>query len=174
MIRLLPLLFVLPIFAQAQNSNELLVGSLTYHLYGMESSEFANKLNPSGDFIANPMIGFRQTTFDATNSYESWAAFGGENSIGDGMLGAAMSAGIGDKTLRLGLIAGTYLQNNSQFYDKGLTMVGAPVSSTMELTPLLGFEFVYNIDLTPRTYFTINQILSPWLYTAAVGIGWRL
>lgn len=174
MIKLLLLTFLLPILARAQNSNELLMGSLTYHLYGLESSNFQNKLNPSGDFIANPMIGFRKVYFDDINSYWSWATFGGENSIGDGMLGGAMSVGIGDGNIRLGLIAGTYLQNNRQFNDKGLAAIGIQINDTMELTPIVGLEFVYNINLTKRTYFTINQILCPWLYTASIGIGWRL
>ncbi len=168
----LPIL--LPIFCYA-DSQELLVGSLTYHYFSVGTgSAFANKLDDNGTFIVNPMLGYRNVIFDGPNDYYSWTIFGGENSIGDGMGGGTVSAGVGDKTLRLGFLAGAYLEDNTRFYDKGIMSYDAPVSSHLGFAPIVGLEVVYNIDLTPRTYFTINNIIAPWLYTASVGIGWRL
>jgi len=173
-VKYLLIILFLPIVSTAQDSDELLFGAVTDHFYGTGSSQFTNKLNPSGDWIANPMVGYRKVIFDTENSYYSWSLFGGENSIGDGMAGGIISTGVGDKYVRLGFLAGTYLQNNSQFYDKGLTSIGAPVSSTMELTPVVGVELIYNIDLTKNSYFIINNILTPAMYVGVVGLGIRM
>lgn len=172
---LLALFLITPAALADEESSEILMGSLTTHWFTFGASEhFSNKLTDSGNLIFNPMIGYRRVIFDSPNSYHSWLIFGGENSIGEAMEGGAASVGIGDKYLRIGMIAGTYLQDEQKFYDRGIQTIGVQVHDTMVLTPIIGLEVVYNIDLSPRTYFTINSLLAPTLYTAAVGIGWRL
>jgi hypothetical protein len=172
---LLPLLLMSSV-VWAEEDKEILIGSLTYHFYMVDGqgSNFANKLDPNGNWIANPLLGYRETKFVDADSYYSFMGFGGQNSIGQPMAGGAASMGIGDKNLRMGLIAGGYFEDNTKFYNVGLNDLSVPVAAHLGLTPIIGWELAINFDLSSRTYITIYNVLTPALYTSAVGIGWRL
>jgi hypothetical protein len=75
-----------------------------------------------------------------------------------GVLGAS-GADFG-RMFRMGVVAGLYLQNASQFYSHGLSPGGLPLGQSLSLVGLAGFEFVYgsavkwHLVLTPALALT--------------------
>lgn len=169
------LLFIPGVLFAENNSEEFLMGSLTYHFFNFGSGEkFSNKLDSNGTLITNPLLGYRNVIFDEPNNYYSWTIFGGQNSIGQPMGGGAFSMGVGNRSGRFGLVAGGYLQDNTKFYDRGLTVLNVPIGDHLAIAPVVGWELALNFDLSPRCYWTFYNLLTPALYTSALGIGWRL
>lgn len=171
---LLPFLF-LPIAGLAQSSDEILMGSLTYHFFSDVSDRFDNKLDSNGTWIANPMAAFRRINYDNEHSFWSWTLFAGENSIGEGMGGGVLSMGIGNNKRRLGIVGGAYLQDPTKFADRGIMTFGnVSINRNVALVPAVGWELAFNWDLTKRTYITFYNLLTPAFYTNSLGIGWRI
>lgn len=173
---LISLLFIPGVLFAEEQSEEFLMGSLTYHYFNFNNADsaFKNKVSSNGALIANPMASYKKVVFDGENEYYSFMFFGGENSIGEGMGGTAFSMGLGNREVRFGIIGGAYLQNIQKFADRGLTSFSVPVSDQLGLAPVVGWELSFNFDLSPSSYLTIYNVFTPILYTSALGIGWRL
>lgn len=172
---LLSLLFLLPLTAQASDKSlELVLGGVTFHVMGDDdvSSLYSNKLSNNGRLIATPTLGVRYTRSpDVT--YESAAIFIGTNSVGERIYGATASYGLKLENLELGLIGGGYIQNNNDFYAKGIIPYSL-TDGTNALVPIFGIELNYRIRLGESTFLGINNILSPVITNHNLSLGFDL
>lgn len=159
----------------AQESNEVLAGSLTQHFtnFGGVSSKFNNKISADGTLIANPMLGWRIVKTEGL-VYTSSTVFGGENSIGELMGGVSASAGVKVDHARIGLVAGGYLQDDQKFRDRDIAPFSVPIGNRLGLAPVAGVELSLDIPLEHETYLTVYTVISPILSTTTIGFGWNL
>lgn len=148
-------------------------GALTQHFtdFGGVSKRFSNKLSSDGTLISNPMVAYRIVQYEGL-VYTSSAAFGGENSIGEAMVGLAFSTGVKVDNLRLGLAVGGYLQDDQKFRDRDIQPFGIALGSQFGLAPIAGVEIQADLPLSNRTYLTLYTLVSPVLATATIGFGW--
>lgn len=158
----------------AEESNEVLVGSLTQHFtnFGGVSEKFNNKVSADGTLIANPMVAWRIIQYEGL-IYTSSALFGGENSIGELMGGVAASTGFRVDHVRLGLAVGGYLQNEQKFRDRDISDISVPIGSTLGFAPIAGVEVSIDIPIEKSVYGTIYTLITPILSTTTLGIGWN-
>lgn len=159
----------------ATEYHEYLAGGLTYHVFNPNgvADHFEHKVDSTGQLISNPMIGFRRVTITGVE-YTSVVYFGGENSIGEAMAGAAYSSGFIVDSWRLGLIAGVYFQDNDKFLDRGIQPIYLIPHPGIGPTPVLGAEVTKTWNVDHDVYILFNSLLSPIILNATVGIGWRL
>ena len=148
------------------NSIEFLTGGITYHLFNdpSVSQNYVTKLSGDGALIYNPLYGIRYTVDDKM-FYNSYSFFGGENSIGQNMGGGLYSFGVLDSNVQLGFALGAYLQNGELFNQQVDTFTNG------NIIPLYGFEFNYKVDLGNKCFIKLNNLLTPLLYNATIGIG---
>lgn len=168
-------LFMAPAPSLAIEQDEILLGSLTQHFFNPESidSQFANRVSSDGSLIRNPMLGYRQVhTKDGI--YDAVAYFGGQNSVGEPMFGVAWSIGSDYRGYRLGVLGGIYMQDSSQFLDKGIVPIMMIPYRGWGPTPVLGLEATKTWDLNDTTYFLINSLLTVPFINVSIGLGWKL
>lgn len=146
---------------------ELLVGGITAHFtnYDQADRNFDNKLNRSGEVIANGVISVREVRVH-DDHYATYGAFTGQNSIGQPMVGLLTSAGIVDGQNRYGLAAGGYAQNDNKFRERNITPFTISESQGIGLVPVVGIEWTH----TYKNFLT-NVLVTPIL--GNVSIGWR-
>lgn len=169
-ILLLTLLLPMSAHSAAGERDEFLLGGLTYHVFNSNGTAraYENKIDSSGQLIANPLIASRNVKLLEDGSYSALTYFGGMNSVNEPMLGAAGSVGSTWSWGRLGIIAGAYLQDNDKFLGRGVQPVYFIPHPGWGLSPVLGVEHVYNIT---NSMF-INSVLSPIICNFS--IGWRI
>lgn len=157
------------------DQNEVMLGALTQHFTNFNgvSSRFDNKVSKDGTLIANPMAAWRIVQ-DQGLVYTSSAVFGGENSIGELMGGAAASTGVIVDHLRLGVAIGGYFQDNQKFRDRDIAPFGLNLGDRLGLCPIAGVELSIDVPLDHDTYLTIYTLITPILSTTTVGFGWTL
>ncbi len=156
--------------ALAEDTDELILGSLTYHLIGGGSEEFSNKLSQDGRLIDNFLIGY-QFTETHLNLYDSLAIFGGDNSVGKPIGGFKFSTGVTDKTWYLGPVIGGYVQNNIYFERVGLQPLDFGPANGVALVPIIGVELNYRINLNKKYFIKFNNILTPALTNLTLSAG---
>ncbi len=167
------IIILLSSMARAEDrATEVLGGALTQHFtdFGGVSRVFDNKVSKDGTLIANPMIAYREVEYTGLG-YSSRAAFGGQNSIGELMGGAAFSVGVKVDYVRIGLVAGGYLQDDKKFRDRNVQPFTIPLGR-YGLAPLAGVEFQTDLPITHNKYLTLYTIVTPVLATAVIGFGW--
>lgn len=169
------LLLLFPCFVHAAEYREVLVGSLTYHVYDPTnvSPKYSNKLNDQG-LIANALIGYRLVKENDYIGYSSTTLFGGANSINEPMFGIAVSSGIVIGNSRVGGVLGVYAQDNKKFLDKDIAPLSLTPYAGWGLAPVAGIEYTYKVDVSDRTYLLFNSLLSPIIINASIGIGWKI
>lgn len=158
------------------NSNEVIAGSLTYHVFNFNhvADNYSNKMNPEGTLIDNLLVGYRRVQESSSSDYTAQTYFAGENSIAEPMAGIALSRGVYSKFGRIGGVVGFYLQDNRKMLDRGIMPVTMFPCRCVAPAPIVGVEAVKTIELSDKTYFMINSLISPILINATVGIGWKI
>jgi hypothetical protein len=141
---------------------------------GGASKAFAHKVSNDGTLIANPLGAYRLIKNEDGGWYESRGLFGGENSIGEAMVGGMASQGFEFSHMRLGIAAGGYFQDNQKFRDRNVEPFSINLGSRYGLTPLLGVEFQINMPISGSTYLTIYNLVTPILTNTTIGLGWSL
>ena len=166
-------LFLLCCQAYADESIELLGGSITWHtpLNGSNDGANTNKLSKDGSLIDNPLFGVRLTDTKGI-AYDSVAVFGGENSIGKQMGGAMYSTGYVVNKWDVGLVVGAYLQNTNDFYNSGLQPFRVGTEGPNDICPIIGAEFNYKIDLSDNMYLKINNVITPVITNNSLSLGY--
>jgi hypothetical protein len=161
------LIFLFSMSAYSETS--FLAGSITYHFldYANTNEQFSNKIGYGGSLIANPLFAYRQTEYEENETYSALMLFGGENSIGNPMGGAALSIGLHDESWKVGFIAGSYLQNDQQFADKNIDNLDVHLGNVVGLAVIIGMEFLYNI---PGTSLFLYDVITPTLTTLSLGM----
>lgn len=172
---LLALLLLFSSVVRAEIADEVLVGSLTYHIFdpGGISKKFSNKVDSTGMLISNPLAGYRQIHTDG-NDYFSEMVFAGENSIAEPILGAVWSFGLTSGGFRIGPIVGFYFQDNKKMLDKGILPITLIPYAGWSPAPVIGLELVKTYDLNKKCYFLLNGLITPILLNASIGVGWRI
>lgn len=141
------LIVLAPVMSHAKNYDEVLVGGLTYHLYGGQGqTQFSNKLTSDGALIANPLAAYRQVIKDDEGFYKAETVFAGANSLAEPMFGYAYSGGASWGTGRVGLLAGLYLQDNSKYLDKGMIPPMLIPHGCWGPVPVVGIEVVNDVS----------------------------
>ena len=160
--------------AHAEESNEYLFGSLTQHFINFDgvSEKYDNKVSADGTLIANPIAAYRLIKTEGV-SYDSTTYFAGQNSVGELMGGAMFNTGYNVGCMRLGALAGAYVQDNKKFTDRGLVVFSMPIDR-YGIVPVVGVEVSFIGRLNKRTYVTLVNIITPILATSTVGIGFDL
>lgn len=146
---------------------ELLIGGITAHFTNNDQAdrEFPNKLNKSGEVIANATIAIREVR-NQEHTYATYGGFMGQNSIGQPMGGLLASAGILDGQDRYGMAAGGYVQNDNKFRERGIEPFTIAERNEMGLVPIVGIEWTHAYK-----NFLTNVLVTPIL--GNVSIGWR-
>jgi|ERR1035437_440174 hypothetical protein len=171
------LLFLLlfPIFCFADiQSNELVLGSLTYHLIDGPpiSNKFQNQVSPDGRLIDNFLIGFSHIDENNEHEYFSYTLFTGENSLAKPIGGFKLSTGKTDGGLYIGIVTGAYFQNNRDFTDQDINGVLTSVDwHSTGLVPIVGMEINYVLFHIGDIYLKLNNILTPVLTNHTFSIG---
>lgn len=169
------LLFILLFSSIAKaDSYEIMMGSLTYHIFNPRNvgKRYSNKINDTGTLISNPLIGYRQVTTEG-NAYSATMLFTGNNSIAEPIIGAAYSLGLTKNTTRIGLVGGLYLQDNGKMHDKGIGIMTPILRNSWGPIPIIGIEATETFDISKNKYILINGLITPILFNATTGIGWR-
>lgn len=169
--------FVLASGTVNATSNEIMIGSLTEHIIlpSSSSQKFENKVGDDGRMLLNPMLGVRRTWSLEDGGYTSLAAFGGENSIGEAMVGMFASSGAEfGSHVRFGGVLGGYLQSNEKFRDRGIYPFSMGESQGVGLVPIAGLELSLHAKVSRKTYLTLINILTPALTSTSLGIGFEL
>lgn len=158
----------------AQAAYEILGGALTQHFtnYGGVSSGFSNKLSADGTLILNPTLVFRTIDYSGL-LYTTSSVFGGENSIGEMMVGGAASLGVRVDHVRLGLVAGAYGQDDQKYHDRNIRPFSAEIGR-YGIVPMAGVEFSIDVPLNAHAYLSVYTVVTPVLSSTMLGIGWDL
>lgn len=166
--------FVISLTCHAETYDEVLGGSLTYHLYnpGDIADRFNYKVNSDGTLISNPLVSFRQVTVEGLE-YQTWGVFTGANSVAEPIAGALWSAGLTQGPFRLGVVAGAYAQDAQPFYNRNIVPFMVPEYG-WGVVPLVGFEATQTFPIFHNKYFIFNELFTPVLFNATVGFGWTL
>lgn len=161
--------------SRAQLSDEIIGGSLTYHIFDPNSVslKYSNKIDSTGMLISNPIIGYRQVTTVGIE-YSTETVFTGTNSIAEPIVGMLWSSGLTSNNFRLGLAYGFYFQNNSLLLDKRIVPVMIIPYPGWGPTPVIGIEATKIINLSKDYYFMVNGLLTPILINATIGFGWKI
>ena len=155
-------------------SDELVLGSLTYHLMDGPpvSYKFQNPVSPDGRLIDNFLIGYQRTEENADHEYWSWCIFTGENSLAKPIGGFKLSSGTTNGRGYICIVVGAYFQNNRDFYDQGIDSSLAFVDfHSTGMVPLAGFEINYKLFHIGNTFIKLNNILTPVLTNHTISIG---
>ncbi len=173
-ISILLVLTFLAMGAYADDSDEVLGGSLTQHLFnqnGMDSN-YANRVSGDGSLIRNPMLGFRQVQTQGL-AYQSEVYFGGQNSIGGPMFGAAYSFGLNQDGYRAGLVFGAYMQDTRPMLDRDIVPAMIIPYRGWCPSPIIGVELTKKFPIENNIYFIVNGMLTVPFINASVGVGWE-
>jgi hypothetical protein len=149
--------------AHAGNSVEIIGPSITWHVVdGGGASQFYNHpISPDGRVLYTPMLGLKQTNLDSSGVYNSLALFTAQNSIGKPIYGGIMGTGLNIwKGINAGFVFGGYVQNNTDFQNLGITPFSM-TSGVNAFVPLMGLEVNFHIKLTDKTFFSINNTITP-------------
>jgi len=170
MIKYIFLIIMMAITARAENSLELVGPGVTFHVIdGGVSNLYSNKLSNDGRLIYTAQLGLRYVSSEDFG-YSSIGIFRALNSVGSPITGAIYGYGISMTNLNVGFVAGGYIQNNNDFYARGIqpfTLFGG----TNALVPLVGFEINMKIPISKRTFIGFNNILSPVITNHNMSIG---
>lgn len=167
-------------FAEETKEREILGGSITEHFFSAGKEHFITNIGDDGKLIYNLMLGLRTVTHDSDYSYTSKSYFIGNNSIAKPMAGAVYSTGYEVNHWQVGVLAGAYAQDVRPFYDRNIQLfylvipIQPVVDSGFGITPLVGLEANYKINLSQHTHFIWMNIVTPVLYTTSIGIGWDI
>lgn len=168
------LLLFFPIFCFADiQSNELVLGSLTYHLLDgpPASYKYQNPVSPDGRLIDNFLIGYSHIEENKDREYFSYTIFTGENSLAKPIGGFKISSGKTDGRLYIGIAVGAYFQNNRDFTDQGLGDVLPVDWHSTGMVPILGLEINYILFHIGDTYIKLNNVITPVLTNNTFSIG---
>lgn len=162
-------------FANATNYNEVIGGSLTYHIFDPNDQglNYSNRVDSTGALIQNPLLGYRQV-HQSGSEYTSQTVFTGQNSIGQPMFGMAYSSGFTTGTFRFGTVAGFYFQDADAMLKRNVTPIYIIPHPGWCPSPVLGLEFIKTVEFSNDRYLILNGLVTPILLNATVGIGWRL
>lgn len=157
--------------AKADLNFEMIGGGLTNHLWndGETSRLMSNKLFNDGRWVYTPLFGLglelvKDETFTSIKSFE------GLNSVGSQIWGLTVSRGHQFKYVELGGILGAYVQNDNDFYNRGLV----PFSIGNGLVPIVGAEINFKVDLNKDYYIKLNNVITPVItnHTLTLGYYW--
>lgn len=150
---------------------EYITGGLTNHLWsdGQTSSMLSNKLFNDGKWLYTPIQGIG-LIFEQKPYYRAIRAFGGLNSVGSQMYGMTISSGLSSDWFDFGAIAGLYIQNDNDFYNRGIK----PFSVMNGVVPVIGTEFNLKLDITKDYYIKLNNIISPAITNHTISLGMHL
>lgn len=158
----------------AVNYNEVVGGSLTYHIFDPndEGTNYSNRIDSIG-LIRNPLMGYRQV-HQTGYEYTAQTVFTGQNSIGQPIFGMAYSSGFANGSFRFGTVAGFYFQDSDAMNKRNVTPVYIIPHPGWCPSPVLGLEFIKTFELTEDKYLIFNGLVTPLLLNATVGIGWKI
>lgn len=162
-----------PVLSHA--NDELLLGSLTQHFFNPSGidSQFSNRMSEDGSLIRNPLVGYRHVETHGLE-YDTVSYFGGQNSVGQLMFGAAWSMGLDQGGYRLGVIGGVYMQDSRPFLERGIMPVMMVPYNGWGPTPVLGLEATKTWKINNTTYFLVNGLLTVPFVNVSLGIGWYI
>lgn len=155
--------------AVKQRSETVVVyGAATYHLIGTHRSDteyFRNRWSKDGRLIGSPVHAIEHYWFDS-EGYSSWKVFGGQNSVGAGIGGAAMSTGFNGDKSRLGMVLGLYSTDLSMLArETGKNVPGWAISRNFLIQPLFGPEWMYGRAVK------IHLVITPALAMSYLSFG---
>lgn len=167
----LMLVFISSVAFAENRSVEWMGGSLTYHpfLDNQTAGRFANKVGDDGRLIANAMIGTRYTTIDELGFCEKYSLFGGNNSIGEPMVGGAWTVCHDTGPMSFGLTAGAYYQDKSKFDKRGIVLGVAG-----DIMPVFGVQVDFKLWENERYYIKENNFLSLLVTNHLLSFGIKL
>ena len=158
--------------AGATESYEVFGGDITYHLldFSGDTSAYRQKISPDGKLIYNPTYGVRYTN-ETDKDYWSATAFGGNNSLGYPMGGAAYTTGVKpNKYVQLGFVVGGYIQDGQPFYSLGIVPPSLGGIGTEILTPIIGAEINFKVKLTDSVFIKESNLIS-FITSSFVSVG---
>lgn len=162
-------IIILLIVAKRTNADSLeYVGtSVTYHINGDHevSEKFHNKLGFNGNLIYTPIHGLIYTKQEDF-TYTAYKGFFGNNSVGETMIGGIYSMGIQLYNTQIGVLAGAYYQDKSEF-DKRNIRLG--ISS--DFMPVFGLELNQKFYISDKEFIKWTNTLTPFITNHALSIG---
>lgn len=160
-------LFALLIPKTVTAETRFVTGAATMHLVGTharETEHFKNKWSKDGRLIGSPILAVERY-WPHDGGYASSKFFGGLNSVGQGLGGAAVSAGMEGRHSRLGMVVGLYSTDLRVLMDREINPPGLPLKRNWLIQPIFGPEFSYgsavkwHVILTPAlamSYFSVS------------------
>jgi len=171
--KLILLLGLLSIRAFATNEIDFITGSATYHIidptnYGAYGPSFTS----NGRGILNAVVALRYTYYRDDGVYWSVAGMAGQNSIFQPIYGGMYSRGYHYKYIDLGVIAGGYIQDDTEFTKRGLANASIGYGSHA-LVAGIGVEANLNIPLDDHWIIRENNIIMPLIINVTLGLGYK-
>lgn len=159
--------------AHAQDSTELVLGGVTYHVIDQEneSTRYSNKLSSDGKLILTPTIGYTKQYSLPFDEYASATLFLATDSVGQPAGGALGQWGYVFGNWQTGLVLGVYAQNDWEFHHRGIAPFECAEIGNIGLVPVGGFAVNYRVFMGKNTYIRFNNLISPVITDHTVSIG---